>query len=113
MGILIRNLVDNAIRHGHDGGTVEIRCGHVVWSGTRRPMLEVVDDGPGVPEEERAAIFGRFYRASGGVGKGSGIGLSLVAGIAELHDALIETGEGKDGRGFSIRILFPSEPGTA
>ena len=109
MGILIRNLVDNAIRHGHDGGTVEIRCGHVVRSGARHPTLEVNDDGPGVPEEERAAIFARFYRASGGAGKGSGIGLSLVAGIAELHGALIETGEGKDGRGFSIRILFPPE----
>jgi signal transduction histidine kinase len=109
IGILIRNLVDNAIRHGRAGGTVEIRCGHVARGHARHPTLEVRDDGPGVPEEERAAIFTRFYRASGSVAQGSGIGLSLVAGIAELHDARIETGAGKDGRGFSIRILFPSE----
>jgi signal transduction histidine kinase len=109
IGILIRNLVDNAIRHGRDGGSVEVRCGHTFRDNGRRPMLEVRDDGPGVPEEERKAIFARFYRATGTVARGSGIGLSLVAGIAELHDAVIETGKGIDGKGFCIRVVFPQE----
>lgn len=109
IGILIRNLVDNAIRHGRDGGSVEVRCGHTFRDDGRRPMLEIRDDGPGVPEEERKAIFARFYRAAGTVARGSGIGLSLVSGIAELHEAVIETGKGIDGKGFGIRIVFPQE----
>lgn len=109
IGILIRNLVDNAIRHGREFGTVEISCGYIVRDHVRRPMLEVSDDGPGVADEERTAIFSRFYRAAGAVSRGSGIGLSLVAGIAALHDATIETSRGKDDRGFRIRIVFPPE----
>jgi two-component system, OmpR family, sensor histidine kinase QseC len=107
MGILIRNLVDNAIRHGRQGGSVEVVCGHAMRDGVRHSMLEIRDDGPGVAEAERAAIFTRFYRATGSAERGSGIGLSLVAGIAELHHASIETGQGANGRGFIIRILFP------
>lgn len=107
IGVLIRNLVDNAIRHGHDGGTVEVVCDYVMRDGARRPMLEVRDDGPGVAEDERVAIFTRFYRASGSVAPGSGIGLSLVAGIADLHGAAIETGRSTPSGGFCIRILFP------
>ena len=109
IGILIRNLVDNAIRHGRDGGFVEVRCGHTFRDDGRRPMLEVRDDGPGVPEEERKAVFARFYRVAGTAARGSGIGLSLVAGIAELHGATIDTGKGIDGKGFGIRIVFPRE----
>lgn len=109
IGILIRNLADNAIRHGRDFGTVEIRCGYLTDEHGRRPMLEVCDDGPGVAEEERNAIFARFYRANGAATRGSGIGLSLVAAIATLHDAVIETGAGEDGRGFRIRVVFPAE----
>jgi signal transduction histidine kinase len=67
----------------------------------------VADDGPGVPEAEHEAIFRRFHRIPGNGGRGSGIGLSLVAGIAQLHEAAIKTGGGLDGRGFSVRILFP------
>jgi two-component system sensor histidine kinase QseC len=109
IGILIRNLVDNAIRHGYDQGAVEVRCGYTLRGDGRRPMLEVRDDGPGVPEEEQTAIFARFYRAAGSAARGSGIGLSLVAGIAELHGATIETGMGNGGRGFCVRVVFPRE----
>jgi two-component system, OmpR family, sensor histidine kinase QseC len=113
MGILIRNLVDNAIRHGREFGTVDIFCGYRVRGDLRHPMLEVRDDGPGVAEEERHAIFSRFYRATGTQAQGSGIGLSLVAGIAALHEAIIETQTGEDGRGLRIRIIFPAErPGA-
>lgn len=107
IGILIRNLVDNAIRHGRASGTVEICCGHTVRDDGRHPTLEVRDDGSGVAESERDAIFARFYRANGSATRGSGIGLSLVAAIASLHEAMIETGSGEDGRGFRIRVLFP------
>jgi signal transduction histidine kinase len=109
MGILIRNLVDNAIRHGRENGAVEVHCGYTMRDHGRCPMLEVKDDGSGVPDEERDAIFARFYRAAGSGAQGSGIGLSLVAGIAELHNATIETGKGDDGHGFCVRVVFPPE----
>ena len=109
MGILIRNLIDNALRHGRADGTVEVTCGHVVREGGTHPVLEVVDDGPGVPESEMAAIFERFYRAKGAVVRGSGIGLSLVARIAELHEATIEAGVGAGGSGLRVRVVFPAQ----
>jgi signal transduction histidine kinase len=106
MGILIRNLVDNALRHGRADGTVEVTCSHLVRDDGMHPVLEVVDDGPGVPESERDAIFERFYRAQGSVVRGSGIGLSLVARIAELHEASIEAGAGAGGAGLRVRVVF-------
>ena len=72
--------------------------------------LRVADNGPGVPASERARIFDRFYRVVGNGGRGSGIGLSLVARIAQLHGAAIEVGEGLDGRGFSVEIRFALYP---
>lgn len=104
IGILLRNLIDNALRHTFDGGRVRIGCGAHGGSA----YLEVADDGPGVPPAEWLAIFGRFHRVAGNVGRGSGIGLSLVAGIAQLHRATIQPGIGLDGRGFSVRVTFPA-----
>jgi signal transduction histidine kinase len=107
IGILLRNLLDNALRYTPEGGRVKISCGYREAAGRARICLEVADDGPGVPEAEHQAIFRRFHRVAGNGGRGSGIGLSLVAGIAQLHEAAIETGTGLDGKGFSVRILFP------
>jgi signal transduction histidine kinase len=108
MGILIRNLVDNAIHHGRKGGVVDIYCGHLIRDKNRHPVLQVHDDGPGVPGPEHAAIFSRFYRGNGASGRGSGIGLALVASVAELHDANIETSHGPNGRGFLVRLVLPA-----
>jgi signal transduction histidine kinase len=110
IGILLRNLLDNALRYTPEDGRVKISCGYTQLGGKDRVCLEVADDGPGVPEAEHEAIFRRFHRVAGNNGRGSGIGLSLVAGIAQLHDASIKTGPGLDGRGFSVRILFPLPP---
>lgn len=102
LGTLLRNLLDNAVRFARDGGRVEVACG----VGPDGPWLSVADDGPGVPEAEHGAIFQRFYRLPGNQGRGSGIGLSLVAAIARLHDARIETGSGLAGHGFAVRVVF-------
>jgi len=109
IGILLRNLVDNALRYTCAGGHIRIACGHATDS-KRRVFLEVADDGPGVPPEQRAAIFQRFHRVPGNPARGSGIGLSLVAEIARLHGASIETGDGIGSPGFRVRILFPAVP---
>lgn len=109
VGILIRNLVDNAIRYGRTHGIVEVSCGYCLRADVLHPFVQVSDDGPGVPESAQASIFERFYRVAGSEVQGSGIGLSLVAGIARLHDASIETCEGNDGRGLCVRVVFASE----
>lgn len=111
IGILLRNLVDNALRYTSEGGHIRIACGR---SGPeQRVFLEVSDDGPGVPPEQQTAIFDRFHRVPGSKTRGSGIGLSLVAEIARLHDATIETGDGIGNPGFRVRVTFPAAPAEA
>ncbi|PPT77574.1 two-component sensor histidine kinase [Xanthomonas arboricola pv. populi] len=112
IGILLRNLMHNAMRYTSEGGNVLVRCGNQAPDG-RDPehsmvYLEVADDGPGVPPEQHEAIFERFYRVAGTPVRGSGIGLSLVAGIAESHAAAIRTGTGLEDRGLMVRVVFPS-----
>jgi two-component system sensor histidine kinase TctE len=80
---LIRNLVDNAVQYTPGGGTVTVRLlpdpyGHVV-------VLQVEDNGPGIPENERELVFQPFYRALGTQVDGSGLGLAIVREIAERH----------------------------
>ncbi|MEJ1963721.1 MAG: HAMP domain-containing sensor histidine kinase [Gammaproteobacteria bacterium] len=108
IGILLRNLVDNALRYTAAAGQVRITCGHRTTGPEHRVFLEVSDDGPGVPEGEQAAIFNRFHRVPGSGTRGIGIGLSLVARIARLHDADIETCGGIGDHGFCVRIVFPA-----
>lgn len=110
IGILVRNLVDNALRFTFVGGTVRIRCGCRGTGDASRVFVEVADDGPGVPAAEQSAIFERFHRATGSTAvRGSGIGLSLVARIANMHRAQIETGAGIGDPGLSVCVLFPGD----
>lgn len=104
IGIALRNLIDNALRHGRDGGRIEITCTGLIDADGPRVELRVADDGPGVPVGEHARIFERFYRVPGTVQPGSGIGLSLVARIAESHGASIAVTTGLDGRGLAVTL---------
>ncbi len=107
LGILLRNLVDNAVRYAGEGGRIVVECGQQVIDGIDGVALRVADDGPGVAEEHRERIFDRFYRPAGSPERGSGIGLSLVARIARNHGASIHVGDGLDGRGLSVTVFFP------
>jgi len=115
LGILIRNLLDNAVRYTPDGGRIVVQCGpagegaDLAHGPHRGPcaVLRVADSGPGVPHEERSRIFDRFYRVPGNGAPGSGIGLSLVSRIVRFHGAHIEVGDGLDGRGLGITLRFP------
>lgn len=108
VGVLLRNLLDNALRYAGDGARVVVSCREqVLEDGLRRVVLSVCDDGPGVPAAERGRILDRFYRVPGTPGRGSGIGLSLVSRIAQLHCARLEIGEGLDGRGLGITLHLP------
>lgn len=107
IGILFRNLLDNALRYGNDGGCVDISCRRARHDGTQYVRLSVRDDGPGVPVGERARMFQRFHRVAGSRVSGSGIGLSLVERIAHAHGASIDVGAGLRGAGLEIAIRFP------
>ena len=106
LGILLRNLLDNAVRYAGESGQVAVSCLQASDGGEASIVLCVADNGPGVPEPDRARIFDRFYRAAGSRDRGSGIGLSLVARAARSHGARIEVGDGLDGRGLSITVFF-------
>jgi signal transduction histidine kinase len=110
IGILLRNLLHNAMRYTSEGGNVLARCGYAPPAqgrGASSVFLEVADNGAGVPIEERDTIFERFHRVASNPVRGSGIGLSLVASIAESHNATIQTGTGLEDRGFMVRVVFP------
>ncbi|HEY0505153.1 MAG TPA: ATP-binding protein [Lysobacter sp.] len=110
LGILIRNLVDNAVRYAGEDGHITVSCRRETRDGVEGMALCVADDGPGVAPEERDRIFHRFYRANGangGAERGSGIGLSLVARIARTHRARIAVDDGPGGWGLAITVFFP------
>ncbi len=102
--ILLRNLVDNAIRYTPPGGLVSA----LVEIERDELVLRVRDSGPGIPREERERIFERFFRLPGTQqqAQGSGLGLSIVQRIAELHDAHVELDEAPQG-GLEVRVRFP------
>ena len=102
--VLLGNLLDNAIRYTEPGGRVDIS----VTRGTADALLEVVDTGPGIPPEERARVFDRFYRRAEADGTGSGLGLAIVKRIADRHRAGIELADGAGGSGLRVRIRFPA-----
>ncbi|MBY0577777.1 MAG: sensor histidine kinase N-terminal domain-containing protein [Burkholderiales bacterium] len=100
IGILASNLVRNAIRYTPEGGSVEVRIREdvdAVW-------LHVIDNGPGIDPEERANVFERFYRTLGNRASGSGLGLSIVKRIADLHHAEVTLDSGEDGKGLWVRV---------
>jgi two-component system OmpR family sensor kinase len=75
---IVRALAENAIRHTPPGTTVIVR---VVRRGNHA-VLEVRDDGPGIPLEDQKHLFQRFYRAAGGKASGSGLGLAIASELA-------------------------------
>ena len=108
LGMLTRNLIDNALRYAGANARIGISCRYITADDGDRAQLLVADDGPGVPESERRRILDRFYRVAGSEGHGSGIGLSIVARIAELHGATVEIGTGLHGRGLGVSVRFPA-----
>jgi two-component system sensor histidine kinase QseC len=102
VAILLRNLIDNAIRYSRAGGSVQVRAAAEDDTAT----LTVTDQGPGIPAEERDRVGQRFYRVLGTEEFGSGLGLSIVKRIAELHEASVSLGDGAHGKGLSVTVKF-------
>ena len=102
---MIRNLLENAVRHTPDKTTVEL-------TGRRdgdEALLEVVDDGPGIPHGMEDQVFDRFVRGGGpsdtAGGGGSGLGLAIVRAVAESHGGMVSAGRSTyGGARFSVRV---------
>jgi len=106
--VLLRNLVDNALRHG--GGT-QIDVSIIQNEG--RAMLTVSDNGRGIAADETGHVRQRFYRSASADSPGSGLGLSIVGRIAELHGGTIGIGPPAKGNGVSVRVSLPLATGPA
>ena len=104
IGILLDNLLDNAIKYGRDGGRIEI----AVRRAEDRVQLTVRDDGPGVAPDDLARLTHRFFRATGQQATGSGLGLSIVARIAEHFGARLHLGTGIGNGGLAVELSFPA-----
>lgn len=101
LALLLRNLLDNAVRYTPAGGgvSVAIHTGDGV-------AIEILDTGPGISEDERSRVLERFYRVPGSDAEGSGLGLSIARRIAELHHARLELDDNPKGQGLRVRVVF-------
>jgi two-component system, OmpR family, sensor kinase len=103
---LVLNLLDNAARYTPPGARIELR----LRQEEEEAVLEVGDDGPGIPAELRAQVFDRFVRGDGpadtAVGPGSGLGLAIVHAVAASHGGTVEVGE-SDAGGALFRVRLP------
>lgn len=99
---LLNNLIDNALRYTQRGGQVTVR----VLRRDDSVLLEVEDNGPGVPLEERERVFERFYSVLGTNQNGCGLGLAIVREIAGRHHAEVSMQSGADEIGTLMRVTF-------
>jgi signal transduction histidine kinase len=100
---IFSNLIDNAIRYNNAGGSVVIR----LFDDQGRHVVDVEDDGPGIPAAERDKVFTRFYRLSRDQSRvGSGLGLAIVQSFAATLNAEISMSAGANDRGLRVRVSF-------
>lgn len=105
--IMLRNLLDNAVRHTPAGTLVRVEM-----TGATPPCITVTDNGPGLPAEELEKISRRFYRPLETKASGSGLGLSIVQRIVEIHRASMEIGLAPNHSGLRVTITFSSHDRT-
>jgi two-component system sensor histidine kinase TctE len=100
---IFANLIDNAIRYNDEGGTVVIR----LFDENGRHVVEVEDDGPGIPDAERDKVFTRFYRLNRDQSRvGSGLGLAIVQSLAATLNAEISMSAGANSGGLRVRVAW-------
>ncbi|MCL5260715.1 MAG: ATP-binding protein [Gammaproteobacteria bacterium] len=102
-GVLIKNLVDNAIRYIPNNSTVQV----IIDENEKNIFLHVIDNGPGIPVELREKVFEHFYRIPGTEPSGSGLGLSIVKRIVQASDASVKLQTPETGNGLEVIVTFP------
>jgi two-component system, OmpR family, sensor histidine kinase QseC len=109
LGVMIRNLLDNALRHARQAGHVEL----VVASRPDAVRIDVHDDGPGVPEGLGVRVFDRFVRAAPPGMPGSGLGLAIAERIAHLHGGSIKLQRSAQWGGALATVQLPPASGPS
>ncbi|MGO4171114.1 sensor histidine kinase [Bosea sp. TAF32] len=100
---LVTNLVDNALRHIPEGGSVAVRLA----SSKAAILLVVEDNGPGIPEADRERVFERFHRLAPSTVEGTGLGLAIVKEIVAAHDGTIALTETQPPPGLRVEVRLP------
>ena len=103
MESVVRNLVDNALRHGAPGSSIAVH----LRTEDGQLLVEVRDDGPGIPEAQRARAFERFHRGGDARASGAGLGLAIVREATLRLGGFVEIVEGLRGRGVGFRVCVP------
>jgi len=107
LGVLVRNLVDNALRYSLDGASVHVR----VALEQGQPVLRVEDSGPGMTAQEMGRLGERFYRVPGHAQPGSGLGWSIVKRIAQVCGAQVQAARSARWGGLAVSVCWPDRPG--
>ena len=107
--MLLRNLLDNAIKYSPAQGQVDVGL-HQQGGQGGTASLVVEDNGPGIPEAERARVLDRFYRVPDAPARGSGLGLAIVKTIADQHGATLLLGASERLGGLRVELRFPVSP---
>jgi signal transduction histidine kinase len=104
LGRILRNLIENALRHTPEGTTVEVNLG-------ADGLIRVSDQGEGVPPDQREAVFQRFWRGDKSTGSGAGLGLSIVKRIVESIGGQIWIEDVPGGGAcFAVRLTLSQGP---
>jgi two-component system phosphate regulon sensor histidine kinase PhoR len=121
LGQVVRNLLENAVRHGRQGGVVRLVVAPATeenpaaprWPAGPGVVLGVADDGPGIPKQEIPRLTERFYRVDRGRGRatgGTGLGLAIVKHVVNRHRGRLLI-ESEEGVGATFRVWLPAEGG--
>lgn len=110
LATLLNNLLGNAIKYTPDSGRIAINT----WLRGKDVVLEVMDNGPGIPNAEYERVFDRFYRLGGdrhnSKTPGCGLGLSIVKQVVDLHGAQIALTQSRYGQGLLVMVTFAATP---
>lgn len=106
--IMLGNLIDNAIRYTPEGGRIDVSVVREPKDGCL--LLSVIDNGPGIPQQDHLRVFDRFYRREGHDESGSGLGLFIVKSILDQHQATITLASREKKSGLKVLVRFPPLP---
>lgn len=108
ISVLIRNLVDNAIRYiPHDHGLIRV----TIQDTPKHVVLIVMDNGRGIPKDLQKQVFERFFRITDNKVQGSGLGLNIVKEVIQQHHAEIKLVTPKSEQGLEVSVFFPKKQG--